>query len=179
MVRKSWHNKFHLSLQNFEQFSRSLRNETKRLGALFEMLDSPLYRSFIKTLEDEVSKKDDQLRFRRNEISLITHVIVFQEEEIHKTLGRRISSHPPKIEIVFRWLLNLNIRKKKVRVPFCPNLTLTKFFFFPGGKKVALSISHSWKNNLSVISGEKLQNFTFFESDGIWKNKIWIDHWFD
>jgi len=33
------------------------------------MLGSPLYKPFIKVLEDETSKKDDQLKFRGDENS--------------------------------------------------------------------------------------------------------------
>jgi len=52
-----------------------LRSETKRLRVLFEMLDSPHYTSFIKTLEVEDSKKDDQVKFRGGKIFVIIHFI--------------------------------------------------------------------------------------------------------
>jgi len=88
--------------RSLSNFLWSLRYETKRLRTLFEVLDSSLYRSFIKALEDEVSKKDDQLKFRGGIFlwSFASHVIFFQEEaeEIHKNLARKISPHAPKLK---------------------------------------------------------------------------------
>jgi len=55
--------RFHLSLQNLRSSPRSMRYEIKRLRILFEMLDSPLYKSFLKALFSIVSKKDTSEKF--------------------------------------------------------------------------------------------------------------------
>ena len=152
-------------------YPSSLRFETKRLRTLFKMLDSPIYKSFLKAPSSSVSKKDDQLRFRGVKIFFITYGIFFlrrkltkiHKEEFILMLQNFKKLFFPTISSDDRWICTLakKISSSLLRI-FAKIWLWKKFEFFCGEKKVVLLISPSWKSNLSVIHLAAGKNFKVF-----------------
>ena len=88
------------------------------------MLGSPLYKPFIKALEDETSKKDDHLKIFFDPLTTLEKVI-FQYEEIYKSwsYSKNVLDQFGDANWIWTPAEHLELPSENI----CQNLTLKKF----------------------------------------------------